>query len=250
MKRKATQAPPVETVKSNRLLDLLPGDDRARILATLEMITPKFKQIYYEEGAPIRHTFFPISAVASLLTVMEDGSAVEVGTIGNEGMVGLPLLLGAKMSPGVCLQQIVGPVWRMKAEDFTAEISRGEALHDILHRYMQYFFIHVAQGTACNRLHPAEERCARWLLQTRERVGSDEFELTHEFLGQMLGVRRATVTVIAGALQNAGIIEYRRGTVQVLDPDRLLASSCECYGKIRSEYERVLGPQTPRKARR
>jgi CRP-like cAMP-binding protein len=228
---------------SNRLLELLPADDLARIREKLEIVNFKLRQPYYEDQQPIDHTYFPIACVVSLLTVMEDGSAVEVGTIGNEGMAGIPLLLGTKSSPGHAFQQIVGPAWRMSAEDFTAELARNGAFNAILHRYMQYFFIQVAQGTACNRLHPAEERCARWLLQTRDRVGGDEFELTHEFLGQMLGVRRATVTVIAGTLQNAGIIEYHRGAIRILDNERLEEASCECYEKIRGEYERVLGPK-------
>lgn len=236
-------APPDESDRAlkNNLLELLPPDDRARIIASLDVITPELRYSYYEEGAPIRYVYFPLGCVASLLTVMEDGSAVEVGTIGKEGMVGLPLLLGSTTSPGLCFQQIVGSAMRMTAADFTAELARHGAFNNILHRYMQYFFIQVSQGTACNRLHPAEERCARWLLHTRARVASDTFALTHEFLAQMLGVRRATVTVIAGALQNAGIIEYNRGVVRVLDRQRLEEASCECFAKIRDEYTRVLG---------
>lgn len=250
MLRKSSKVPPVEPPKSNRLIDLLPPADRGRILTKLEVVTGKLRQTLYEEGAPIGHVYFPLTGVASLLTVMEDGSSVEVGTIGSEGMVGIPLLLGATTSPGLCIVQVVGPMWRMPAEDFAEEIAHGGAFSEILHRYVQYFFIHVSQGTACNRLHPAEERCARWLLHMRERAGADDFDLTHEFLAQMLGVRRATVTVIAGGLQNAGIIEYSRGHVQILDAERLQDSACECYAKIRAEYERVLGPHPSRPARR
>lgn len=252
MKRKTSTADATSSIqpaRENRLLELLPVADRTRIAVKLERTPLKFKQVMFEEGKPIRYVYFPIDGVVSLLTVMEDGSAVEVGTIGAEGMVGMPLLLGAQTSPGLAFAQIVGDSWRMPAEDFLGEVRRGGAVIDLLHRYMQYFFIQVSQSTACNRLHPAEERCARWLLQSRERVGKDEFALTHEFLGQMLGVRRATVTIIAGALQHAGLIEYRRGIVRILDVERLEQASCECYEKVRDEYARVLGPPPPRKLR-
>ncbi|HEX8155379.1 MAG TPA: Crp/Fnr family transcriptional regulator [Thermoanaerobaculia bacterium] len=251
MKRRKTIADEtsIRPTTENRLLELVPAADRARIAVKLERTPLEFRQVMFEEGKPIRYVYFPIDAVVSLLTVMEDGAAVEVGTIGSEGMVGMPLLLGASTSPGLAFAQIVGESWRMAAEDFLPEVRRGGAFSDLLHRYMQYFFIQVSQSTACNRLHPAEERCARWLLQSRERVGKDDFPLTHEFLGQMLGVRRATVTIIAGALQQAGLIEYRRGVVRILDVERLEEASCECYQKVRDEYARVIGPQPPRNVR-
>lgn len=231
--------------KTNRLLDLLPPAEAKRIHDKLELVTPKFRETIYDDGDPIRYAYFPAGSVVSLLALMENGEAVEVGTIGNEGMAGVPLLLGARSSPNRAFQQVVGASYRMRAEDFVEELGRRERFSQILHLYLQYFFIQVAQGTACNRLHSADERCARWLLQTRDRVDADEFPLTHEFLGQMLGVRRATVTLAAGALQKAGFIEYRRGVVNVLDAEGLASVSCECYRKINDEYNRLLNPREP-----
>lgn len=241
MRRKGAPEEIGPRAKTNRLLDLLPPGEASRIHAKLDLVTPKLREVVFEDGEPIRYVYFPAGSIVSLLALMENGEAVEVGTIGNEGMAGLPLLLGARSSPGRAFQQVVGPAYRMRAQDFLEEVGRRERFSEILHLYMQYFFIQVAQGTACNRLHPTEERCARWLLQTRDRVDADEFPLTHEFLAQMLGVRRATVTVTAGTLQKAGLIEYQRGIVRVLDAAALEAAACECYRKIGDEYERLFG---------
>ncbi len=164
----------------------------------------------------------------------------EVGTIGNEGMVGLPVFLGADQTPTEAFCQVEGEALRMRTDMFREEVKNGGGLVSILHRYTQALFTQIAQSAACNRLHSIEQRCARWLLLTQDRVEPDEFSLTHEFMGQMLGVRRATVTEVAGTLQKAGLITYNRGKITVLDRKGLEGASCECYQIIRQDYDRLL----------
>jgi CRP-like cAMP-binding protein len=195
----------------------------------------------WEPGEPIEAVYFPITLVASVLAVTKNEGAVEVGTIGNEGIVGLPLFLGAESSPGRAVVQVGGEADRMSAAVFQREAEREGALRSLLHRYTQGFMTQVSQGTACNRAHSAEQRLARWLLIVRDRVGGNEFPLTHEFLGQMLGVRRATVSETAGALQRAKLIGYKRGVLQIRDPEALERTACECYRIVRDEFERLLG---------
>lgn len=201
----------------------------------------KVRAPVFDDLSNIPFVYFPITGVISVLATTQNGTAVEIGTVGNEGMAGLPAFLGATRSPGQAFQQIAGESYRLEADALHEHTANGEALTKILRRYTQAFFVQVAQSAACNRLHPAEERLARWLLTCQDRVGSPDFDLTHEFLGQMLGVRRATVTVIAGMLQEAGIIRYRRGRVSIVDRERLEEASCECYSIVRAEYEDFLG---------
>ncbi|HET7486548.1 MAG TPA: Crp/Fnr family transcriptional regulator [Acidimicrobiales bacterium] len=229
--------------RANRLLAALPAADRARLSPHLEPEQVELKQLLYEPGKHIDCVYFPRTAVVSVLTTMDDGSGVEIATIGNEGMVGVPLFLGTTFMPvrEFSQAQVPGEVIRMDADTFQEETAAGGALHHIVQRYVQAFFSQVSQQVACNGLHSIEERCSRWLLLTHDRVGSDEFPLTQEFLSQMLGVRRASVTVAAGMLQSAGFIRYRRGRMTVIDREGLEGSSCECYGIIRGEFDRLLG---------
>jgi CRP-like cAMP-binding protein len=229
-------APPGE----NRLLAILPDGDRQRLLPHLERVHLDFKYVVYAPNEPVLHVHFLLTGMISLLTVMDDGSAIEVATVGNEGMIGLPVFLGTGSMPGQAITQIPGNALRMRAEVFRSEVNGGGALHQILQRYTQGLLTQVAQSAACNRLHPMIERCARWLLITHDRVGVDQFPLTHEFLSQMLGVRRATVTVATGALQQAGLIRSHRGRITVCDRAGLEDASCECYRIIRNEYNRLL----------
>ncbi len=227
------------TVRSgNRLLAALPPDEYARLAPYLETIALTFKQVLYAPDEPITHIYFPTEGVASLLQLNTDGTAVEVATVGNEGMVGLPVFLGLESTPGQAIVQIVGAGQRIPAGVFRREVPAGTPLHELLHRYTQAL---MAQGAACNRLHPIQERCARWLAMTRDRVRGDTFELTQEFLAQMLGTRRAAVSEAAGALQEEGLIRYTRGTITVLDRAGLEEAACACYGIIRAQYERALG---------
>ena len=172
---------------------------------------------------------------------MADGATVEVGTIGREGFVGLPAFHGAERSPLETFVQIPGAFARLPLAPFRAAAAPGTALHALLQRFAQAYYVLTAQSAGCNRLHPVEERCARWLLLTQDRAGAATFPLTHEFLGYMLGVRRASVTLAAGALQRAGLIAYHRGVITVLDRPGLEAAACECYAIIRGHFERLLG---------
>ena len=223
----------------NRLLAALPQDEYERLVANMESVFLKFKQSVYEPNEPIEYVYFVQNGVTSLLNVMEDGREVEVATVGNEGMVGLPVFLGADKIPGRAFSQIPGDALRMKADVFKDKVTPGTRLHDLLQRYTQALFNQIAQGAACNSLHSVEERMCRWLLMTQDRVGEDEFPLTQEFLSQMLGVRRPTVSTAASILQKAGLIRYSRGNITILDREGLEASSCECYRIIQTEFERL-----------
>jgi CRP-like cAMP-binding protein len=224
----------------NRLLAALPAHEYERLRPHLERTSLGIKESLYEANQPISSVYFPCNVVISLLTVMEDGAAVEVGTIGNEGMVGLPIVLGTETFPGKAFCQIPGAAMRMEAQQaFREEIRRDGPLQDLVRRYTHTLFTQVAQSAACNRLHSIEERCARWLLMAHDRVGADEFALTQEFLSQMLGVRRPSVSIAAGMLQKAGFIRYRRGKIAVLDRPGLESASCECYQVIRQEFDRL-----------
>jgi CRP-like cAMP-binding protein len=227
----------------NRLLAALPAKDFKRLEPRLERVPLEFKQPLYNSGEPIRHVYFPTSGVASLVNIMSGGQQVEIAVVGREGMVGLPVFLEAGEIPGRAFCQVPGDAMRMGAEPFQEEAKRGGKLTNLLLRYTQALFNQVAQSAACNRAHSVDERCARWLLQTQDRVGQDQFPVTQEFMAQMLGVRRATVNVAAGILQKAGFITYTRGWITVLDRPGLESASCECYAIIKAEFDRLLGPE-------
>lgn len=223
----------------NRLLAALPKEEYERLVANMEAVSLKFKQSLYEPNEPIEYVYFVKNGVGSLLNVMADGREVEVATVGNEGMVGLPVFLGSDKIPGKAFSQIPGDAWRMKANVFKDKVIPGTRLHDLLQRYTQALFNLIAQGSACNSLHSVEERMCRWLLMTQDRVGEDEFPLTQEFLSQMLGARRPTVSMTASILQKGGLICYSRGKITILDREGLEASVCECYGIIQADFERL-----------
>lgn len=225
----------------NRLLAALPKEEYERLVANMEAVFLELKHSVYEPNEPIEYVYFVKNGVVSLLNVMEDGKEVEVATVGNEGMVGLPVFLGAEKIPGRAFSQVPGDALRMKADVFKDKVTPGTRLHDLLQRYTQALFNQIAQGTACNTLHSVEERMCRWLLMTQDRVGKDDFPLTQEFLGQMLGVRRPTVSIAASILQKAGLIRYSRGGITILDREGLEDSSCECYAIIKAEFDRLVG---------
>jgi CRP-like cAMP-binding protein len=190
---------------------------------------------------PIPYVWFIERGVASVIRAMQDGTLIEVSVIGNEGMVGLPVFLGAERTPSQALVQVPGAGLRMQATLFRREVPAGSPLHDLLHRYTQTLINQMAQGMVCNRLHSIAQRCARWLLLTHDRVDSDQFPLTQQFLAHMLGVRRASVSTVASTLQKAGLIRYSRGVITILDRPGLEAAACECYRIIQAEYDRLLG---------
>ena len=230
----------VEVPRGNRILDALPPEVYDRLLPVLSPVSVKVKHLLLESGKAIDTIYFPVSAVVSLLTTM-DASSVEVATIGNEGIVGVPVFLGAQsMGARDFYQvQVPGQAQAMDIKTFV-EITGRDPFRGLIQRYAQALFSQVTQQVACNGLHSIEERCSRWMLLTHDRVGGNEFPLTQEFLAQMLGVRRASVTVAAGILQRAGFIRYVRGRVAIVDRDGLENASCECYRIIRTEFDRLL----------
>jgi CRP-like cAMP-binding protein len=232
------------TMPRNRILAALPVDELDRIRPALEPVDLPLRQVISDPNRPITHVYFVEEGVVSIVGVMADGAAVETATVGNEGMVGMPLFLGTDRMAAQVFVQVSGHGYRMRADAFQRELAHGGALGKRLGLYAQAMITLLSQNSACNRVHTAEQRCARWLLLTADRVGGDTMDLTHLFLSQMLGVRRATVTEIAGALQARGLIEYSRGRITVVDRPGLEAAACECYGVIASEFDRLLGGGT------
>ncbi|HYW58885.1 MAG TPA: Crp/Fnr family transcriptional regulator [Xanthobacteraceae bacterium] len=224
----------------NRLLAKLPRHELEAISPDLEPVQLVLRQVLHSPFEPIEHVFFVTRGVASLVNEPETGDIVEFATVGPEGMVGFPVFLGTKSVPSRAIMQVPGAAMRMKASDFERALGRTPTLHNLLLRYTMALLNQVAQTTACNRLHEVQERCARWLLQTHDRVDGDSFPLTHEFLSQMLGVHRPTVSVAASILQKAGLIDYTRGQVTIVDRKGLEAASCSCYRIIKEEYDRLL----------
>lgn len=225
----------------NRLLGALDRGTFDSLAPFLERVELDFKKTLYEIGKPMPHAYFPVNGVLSMLARVDEKSIVEVATIGNEGMVGLPIFLGTEFSPAHVISQVPGEAFRMSAETLQKTTATAPPFMRLLHRYTQALIVQIAQGNACNRMHSVEERCARWLLLTHDRVNGDEFTLTQEFLGDMLGVRRASVNVVASIFQRAGLIRYSRGRITILDRTGLESAVCGCYFVIREEYERLLG---------
>ena len=224
----------------NRLLAALPRDDYRRLLPHLTTVPIKVKQVLHKHGGIVKDVFFPNTAVCSMTTVMADGSMVEVATIGNEGLVGINAFLGDNVTPGATMVQVgSGTAVRMGVAEFKREARRNGAFQDVVNRYAQALVATMMQSVACNTLHPLRQRCARWLLSTQDRVEGESFGLSHEFLAIMLGAQRPTVTLVAGSLQKSGLIRYKHGQVTVLDRKGLEAASCECYGTIRSHFQRL-----------
>jgi CRP-like cAMP-binding protein len=226
----------------NFILSALPDDEYRQLHDRLEPVELDVRQLLYDRDKPIRHVYFPTTAVLSMVSELGGETAVEVGTIGREGMVGLPVFLGVTASPNTVFAQVSGTAWRLSADDLRTVLVGNGALHRQLHRYIQALMVQLSQNVACNRLHTTEERAARWLLMTADRVGAGQFALTHEFLGQMLGVRRATVSLTAGLLHNAGLISYRRGVITIDDRAGLEEVACDCYGIVRGEFYKLTRP--------
>jgi CRP-like cAMP-binding protein len=196
--------------------------------------------VLYEADAEIDEVYFPLTGMVSLVMNSEEGQTVEVGTIGNEGMLGAQVVLGANSSHIEAVVQIRGEFLRMKRDDLEAELSRAEGLRLVAQRFAQTLFDQVAQSVLCNRVHSVDERLCRWFLMTHDRAGTDEMRLTQHFIAQMLGVRRPSVTVAIGMLKQAGLVDYSRGRLVVLDRKALEESACECYGTVRQRTERLL----------
>jgi CRP-like cAMP-binding protein len=231
----------------NQVLRALPPDEYAWLSPHLKPVRLKVRDVLAEANQPFRHVYFIESGVVSVVNQIAGGT-VEVGTIGNEGIAGLGVFLDAGAIPSRTFVQVEGEAKLIAADTFANGADERPGLRRILHRYTQAFLTQVAQTAACNRSHDLQERCARWLLMTHDRVdGQATFALTHEFLSFMLGVRRAGVTVAAGTLQKAGLIRYSRGKITVVDRAGLEAASCECYGIVRAQFDRLLGGEEQRR---
>ena len=223
----------------NRLLSRLPPPEFERIRSLCEPVKLEFQSILYEMRAPVTHIYFPLRGVISAVTLMRDGSIIEVTTIGNEGMVGLTALMEDQGSPNRLIIQVEAEALRMKSQVFRAEISAPCRFRRLMVLYSTAYAFQVSQSVACNGLHTIQQRCCRWILMTHDRAMMDEFPLTHEFLAHMLGVRRVSVTGVLKPLQDAGLIRNRRGRVGVLDRKGLERDACECYQAIRNEFDRL-----------
>ena len=214
----------------NRLLAALPAADYARILPSITVVPLTLKNVLHKPGELIREVYFPGGGFCSMLTVLEDGGMVEIATIGREGMVGVSAVLdGSPVTSTAMVQGETDTCYRMSVDAFRRETDRRGVFHELMAHYAQALFGFVAQSTACNAVHSVEQRLARWLLMARDRMGSNEFPLTQEFVAMMLGATRPTVTVVAGTLQKAGLIKYRHGRITIVDGENLEAASCECY---------------------
>lgn len=233
--------PSTQSVRAaNRLLAALPGKERQRLLASCEPVELMLADILSNPGDPMRYAYFPIDSVISLGMPIDGGAGLEVRLIGNEGMLGIPLVLGVDIAPFHALVQRAGPALRIAGPLFLRELDRNPALQQKLKRYLYVSMSQLAQAAACNRFHVVEERLARLLLMTRDRAHSEEFHITHELLAQMLGVRRVGVTKAAGSLQKKKLISYRRGDVKIHDVSGLEAASCRCYRADKETYDRIL----------
>lgn len=225
---------------SNRLLTALGREDLDPLRPHFEPVPFSHKQILSYPNTPIDHVYFPQEGMISLVQALESGAMIEVGMIGNEGLVGMPILLGAETSPLEAMVQIPGSALRIEAGVFRDEVGRCTALLGLLLRYVQALHIQVSLSAACNARHSLPERLARWLLMARDRATSDRMPLSHEFLAMMLGVRRAGVTVAVGTLKAAGLIYNTHGQVTILDRRGLEGACCECYHTVRNEYQRLV----------
>ena len=229
-----------EPLSANRLLAQLSPHDKARLRPSLQTVNLELKEVLYEPGEPLDYAYFPISAMLSMIRVMEDGAAIEVATVGNEGMAEVAALQRQPSAATRCVVQIPGAALRMRTEALKAEVSLDRAFRRLLDQYESLFLKQVYQSVACNGLHQIQQRCGRWLLQTHDRCGPEEFPMTHQFMSQMLGVRQASVSGVLRKLAEAGLIPNWRGKVQILDVAGLELMSCECYRVVKGEFERAM----------
>ncbi len=224
----------------NRLLAALPTEDYQRLYPHLEPVELTQNKILYQAGEDYKYAYFPSHSIVSTVAIMEDGSTTEIGIIGNEGMVGLPIILNSGYTNSTAVVQVGGNGYRIAAEHLKAELDRQGALKCLLMRYTQARIIEVGQTAACNRYHNLEQRFACWLLMLRDNLQQDEFGLTQEFISQMLGVRRTSVTEVANKFKKADIIHYQRGLIRIVSHEKLEAHACECYWLIAKEFSRLL----------
>lgn len=232
---------------ANQLLAALPGKDYHCLLAGLEPVTLTFGEVLYEPGKPIRHVYFPADSLVSLLAAADGHLPLEVGMVGREGMLGIPVALGINVSPARALVQGTGTALRMTSAHFRNEHGKHGSLHRELNRYIHERLVQITQAAACNRFHPIENRLARWLLMARDRLETNHLFLTQELLGHMLGVLRVAVTNAAGALMQRKLIHYSRGEIIILDGNGLEAAACQCYQVVKNGRGRMQGEHSSSK---
>lgn len=237
---------PAETTfePKNHLLAVLPPEDAARLRPHLERVALPQGRVLFDAGEPYTRVYFPEEGVVSIVCLFEDGATAEMATVGKEGVVGAGVLLGGDIAISRHMVQVPGSALAIDGAVFRDGLQESRTLRSLAGAYTQAFIAQVLQSVACNGVHAVDERCARWLLMTHDRSEGDTFALTQEYLAQMLGVHRPTVSIAARALQRAGLIRYSRGAITVLDRPGLEEASCECYRIIRRHYERLLPPRS------
>ena len=226
--------------QQNHLFRALPPEARERVFPHLELVELPLGHVLYESGNTLHHVYFPTDSIVSLLYVMEDGASAEIAVVGYEGMVGVALFMGGETTPNRAIVQSAGFAYRLKGALLKSEFSRSGALQHLLLRYTQALLTQMAQTAVCNRHHSVDQQLCRWLLLSLDRLSSNNLTMTQELIANMLGVRREGVTEAAGKLQSKGLIHYSRGRITVLDRPRLEQSSCECYGVVKKEFDRLL----------
>lgn len=231
---------PVSGPKLNHLLSAIPDAEWKRFAPHLTPVDLALGDVIYESSTEQPYVYFPTTAIVSLLYVMEDGASAEIAIVGNEGLVGIALFMGGETTPSRAIVQSAGQAYRMQAEFVRNEFFLAGPVQQLFLRYTQALLTQMAQTAACNRHHSVDQQLCRWLLMSLDRLSSSEVSMTQELIANMLGVRREGVTDAAGKLQRAGVIEYRRGRIRVLDRPELERLSCECYGVVRKEFERLL----------
>jgi CRP-like cAMP-binding protein len=224
----------------NRLLRALPADALGRLSPYLEYMELPLGEVIHESGDVLRHVYFPVDCIVSLLYVLADGSSAEIAIVGNDGLIGIALFMGGETTPNRAIVQSAGGVYRLLGQRLKDEFYRNDALHDLFLRYIQALITQMAQTAVCNRHHSVDQQLCRWLLLSLDRLSSNELNMTQELIANMLGVRREGVTEAAGKLQRLGVIHYQRGHIAVLDRPKLQALCCECYAVVKKETDRLM----------
>jgi CRP-like cAMP-binding protein len=228
------------TPNQNHLLATLPAEIFERITPHLELISLPLGEVLYEFGGQLQHVYFPTTAIVSLHYVMENGASAEIAGVGNEGVLGISLLMGGNTTPGLATVQTAGCCYRLKGRLLMEEFNRAGPMMRLMLRYTQALMTQISLTAVCNRHHSIEQQLCRWLLLTLDRLPSNELTMTQELIASMLGVRREGITGAAGNLQRAGLINYRRGHITVLDRSGLESHACECYSVVKKEFQRLL----------
>ena len=230
-----------EHVRTNYLLGSLKDGDLERMIPKLSVVDFELGAVLYEAGDKMEYAYFPTTAIVSLLYIMQSGSTAEIGVIGNDGIVGLSLLLGGETTTNRAVVQSAGSALKIRAADLKAEFKLGNEMHDLMLRYTQALMTQISQTAVCTRLHPIDQQLCRWLLLSHDRIHADKLVMTHDLISNMLGVRREGITLAAQKLAARKLIRNRRGTMTVIDRDGLEDAACECYGVVKTEYDRILG---------